>query len=124
MTIQQRETWEKMVTVASEVISVEEMYTLLKPTDKKKFFEIVDKISELRVDGYTKENFDINDFRMVAVKYLIEFESDKSSIFVPSTIQTSPWIPLDKNANPANPITNPIITWSTSTPTTTYNVNQ
>ena len=59
MTIQQRETWEKMVTVASEVISVEEMYTLLKPTDKKKFFEIVDKISELRVDGYTKENFDI-----------------------------------------------------------------
>lgn len=116
MTIQQRETWENMVIIVSEAISVEEMYTLLKPTDKKKFFEIVDKISELRVDGYTKENFDINDFRMVAVKYLIEFESDnKTSIFTPSTIQTTPWIPLDKNANPSNPITNPIITWSTST---------
>lgn len=91
------EKWQAMV---SEIDSLptENIYTLLNPEDKKRFFELVEYISsnnlfKLDHNGVPDSKL-VKAFKMLAVQYLIEFEKDNKRSTSPTNPVSIPYIPV------------------------------
>lgn len=91
--------WQMMVGEIDS-LSTEDIYTLLNPEDKKRFFEIVESVSsnglfKLDHNGVPDSKL-VKSFKIFAVRYLIEFEKEnKNYISTPLTYPANtPYVPV------------------------------
>ena len=105
------EQWQMWVSEIDS-LSTGDIYTLLNPEDKKRFFEIVEAISsKLDHDGIP-DNKQVKIFKILAVRYLIEFEKEnKSYISTPLTYPVNPTYVPTTLSIPESPRQLPQITY-------------
>ena len=99
--------WQMMVGEIDS-LSTEDIYTLLNPEDKKRFFEIVESVSSnglFKLDhNGVPDNKLVKSFKIFAVRYLIEFEKEnKNYTSTPLTYPAdTPYVPVTPYV-PENP---------------------
>lgn len=109
------EQWQMRVSEIDS-LSAEDIYTLLNPEDKKRFFEIVEAISSKLDHDNIQDNKQVKTFKILAVRYLIEFEKEnKSYISTPLTYPVNPTYVPTTPGTPENPWQLPQIIYCTTT---------